>query len=316
MPEEMRAHPGAGLNGFSQVQQDDEAQSGQCNGRTRPVSFYDNYKDVSAMPPCVTSAASVGNLNQVRENGATTTTTLVTSATSAGNVSKIQGNNRATVVRKSRPPLLRHRKLARTLAAAQTILGIAVTSLALWLLLWSPNLPLSDNPYWSGMPLLLSGSFGICLLFCFKKEYPGMSPGLCLSVTKTISVLLSVLATLTCVLACSAAIIHLVKLSGLECTPARVRNATCACRPKSEIASPAEPVLKYVDLNCPEVEGILTILLILSACCNGLGAVIAGWYLYLHWSTREKRPEYIKVRTGNASALDPRPIYNPNLHNR
>ncbi|XP_063986403.1 uncharacterized protein LOC135167290 isoform X4 [Diachasmimorpha longicaudata] len=367
MPEEMRAHPGAGLNGFSQVQQDDEAQSGQCNGRTRPVSFYDNYKDVSAMPPCVTSAASVGNLNQVRENGATTTTTLVTSATSAGHIawmepdhtrdnkdldkaptmtnclsttvpvnlaaSQIAGRHTPTrsslrhsrmivmhrngnVVRKSRPPLLRHRKLARTLAAAQTILGIAVTSLALWLLLWSPNLPLSDNPYWSGMPLLLSGSFGICLLFCFKKEYPGMSPGLCLSVTKTISVLLSVLATLTCVLACSAAIIHLVKLSGLECTPARVRNATCACRPKSEIASPAEPVLKYVDLNCPEVEGILTILLILSACCNGLGAVIAGWYLYLHWSTREKRPEYIKVRTGNASALDPRPIYNPNLHNR
>ncbi|XP_015127183.1 uncharacterized protein LOC107048512 isoform X2 [Diachasma alloeum] len=379
MPEEMRAHPGAGLNGFSQVQQDDEAPAGQCNGRTRPVSFYDNYKDVSAMPPCVTSAASVGNLNQVRENGATTTITLVASATSVGNVSKIQGNNRATGhiawmepdntrdnkdldkaptmtnclsttvpvnlaasqiagrhtptrsslrhsrmivmhrngnVRKSRPPLLRHRKLARTLAAVQTILGIAVTSLALWLLLWSPNLPLSDNPHWSGMPLLLSGGFGICLLCCFKKEYPGMSPGFCLSATKTISVFLSILATLACLLACSAAIIHLAKLSGLECTPARVRNATCACRPKSEIASPAEPVLKYVDLNCPEVEGILTILLILSACCNGLGTIIAGWYLYLHWSTRDKRPKYIKVRTSNPSVLDSRPIYNPNLHNR
>lgn len=32
--------------------------------------------------------------------------------------------------------------------------------------------------------LLMSGSFGICLLCCFKKEYPGMSPGFCLSLTK------------------------------------------------------------------------------------------------------------------------------------
>ncbi|XP_011315260.1 uncharacterized protein [Fopius arisanus] len=396
MREEMRAHPGDSLNGFSQVQQDNDSHSGQCNVRSRPVSFYDNYKDVSAMPPCVTSASSVGNLNQVRENGATTTKTpamfqhtsdnnnRVSVAFSVGNVSKIQTNNRATGavstghiawmepdkrdkdldkaptmanclsttvpvnlassqiagrhtptrsslrhsrmivmhrngnVKKSRPPLLRHRKLARTLAALQTILGIAVTSLSLWLLLWSPNLPLGDNPYWSGMPLLVSGSFGVCLLFCFKREYPGMSPGFCLSTTKAISIFLSILASLACLLACTAAIIHLVKLSGLECTPARVRNATCACRPKSNIASAAEPALKYVDLNCPEVEGILTILLILSACCNALGAIIASWYLYLHWGTRDNRPKYIKVRTSvNPSvALDSRPIYNPNMNNR
>lgn len=51
------------------------------------------------------------------------------------------------------PPLVYHRQLARCLAALQTIIGIAITSLSLWLLLWAPNLPIADNPYWSGMPV-------------------------------------------------------------------------------------------------------------------------------------------------------------------
>lgn len=157
------------------------------------------------------------------------------------------------------------------------------------------------------------------MLCCFKKEYPGMNPGFCLSSTKVISVLLVVLATITCLVACVASAIHLITLNGLECTPARVRNSTCACRSRSELASPSEPILKYLDLNCPEVEGILTILLIMSAACNGLGTIIAGWYCYLHWSTRDKRPQYIKVRSSSRSTnsgLDFRPIYNPNSNAR
>ncbi|XP_034947734.1 uncharacterized protein [Chelonus insularis] len=385
---EMRAHLcyGAELTAH-QVQQDEDV---QCNGRSRPVSLYDNFKDSATMPPCVTSMTNASILNQVTATTTTTTSAVtqsdnnnrvntlnsgsmsktgskVTGAATTSNIawnmpgdkskekdcerapsmanclsttvpvnlaaSKIAGRHTPTrsslrhsrmivmhrngnIPRKSRPPLLRRRKLASSLAALQTILGVVITSLSLWLLLWAPNLPFLDNPYWSGMPLLFSGSFGVCLLCCFKKEYPGMSPGFCLTLTKIISVLLAVVATITCLVACVTSAMHLIKLNGLECTPARVRNATCACRPRSELASPADPVLKYVDLNCPEVEGVLTILLLFSSTCNAIGAIIAGWYCYLHWSTRDKRPEYIKVRTSLRSSLDTRPIYNPNLNRR
>jgi len=58
------------------------------------------------------------------------------------------------------PPLIYHRRLARCLAALQTILGVAVISLSLWLLLWAPHLPVMDNPYWSGIPVSAIISYG------------------------------------------------------------------------------------------------------------------------------------------------------------
>ncbi|KAG7189820.1 hypothetical protein KM043_017480 [Ampulex compressa] len=373
------------------MQSDEEIQYAP---RSRPVSFYDNFKDVTAMTPCVTSAMSVGNLSQVRDNNVSSTipqtnnnnNNRVSSAMSAGNVSKIHstkvtgavstGNigrvcrsdkekelgrapsmanclsttvpvnlaasqiaGRHTPTRNSLrhsrmivmhrtghrpqkflPPLVYHRRLGRCLAALQTIVGVAVTFLSLWLLLWAPHLPVMDNPYWSGMPLLLSGSFGICLLCCFKKEYPGMSPGFCLTSTKVISVFLAALATATCTIACVSSTMHLVRLLGLECTPARVSNGTCICRPRETASNSTETTaVQYLDLNCLEVENILPILLIFSATCNALGALIAGWYTYLHWSTRNKRPKYIQVRTNPTSgnhSLNSRPIYNPNLSER
>ncbi|XP_011050241.1 PREDICTED: uncharacterized protein LOC105143552 isoform X1 [Acromyrmex echinatior] len=395
---ELRAHPLAILSHSIRAMQTDEEI--QYAPRSRPVSFYDNYKDVPMMPPCVTSTMSVGNLNQVHDdtsavsqsnnnnsiNGSNNNNNnRVNSAVSAGNVSKIHiakvtgavstGNigricrgdkekelgrapsmanclsttvpvnlaasqiaGRHTPTRNSLrhsrmivmhrtghrpekflPPLIYHRRLARCLAALQTILGVAVISLSLWLLLWAPHLPVMDNPYWSGMPLLMSGSFGICLLCCFKKEYPTLTSGFCLSATKVVSVFLAVLATVACVSACIFSAIHLSRLMGLECTPARVLNATCVCRPRGESLDSLEGIIRYIDLNCPEVESILTILLIFSCTCNGLGVLVAGWYSYLHWSTRYKRPKYTQVRTNTVSMnnkFNSRPIYKSNLEER
>ncbi|XP_068967730.1 uncharacterized protein [Bombus flavifrons] len=392
MPGEVRAQPlDPTMYGGSIMQPDEEIQYAP---RSRPVSFYDNFKDVPMVAPCVTSALSADNLNQVRDNGISSSMATannnnnnnrVSSAVSAGNVSKIQnakvtgavstGNigkiyrlekekelgrapsmanclsttvpvnlaaaqiagrhtptrnslrhSRMIVLHRSGhrpqkflPPLVYHWRLGRCLAALQTILGIAITSLSLWLLLWAPHLPVADNPYWSGMPLLLSGSFGICLLCCFKKEYPVMSPGLCLTLIKVISVLLATLATVTCSIACVFSAIHLARLMGLECNPARVLNATCVCRPRGNTSNFTESAVRYMDLNCPEVESILIILLIFSSTCNALGALVSGWYTYLHWSTRHKRPKYMQVRTTPISGnnfLSSRPIYNPNLNER
>ncbi|KAL0116241.1 hypothetical protein PUN28_011226 [Cardiocondyla obscurior] len=383
---------------MASIQNDEEIQYAP---RSRPVSFYDNYKDVPAMPPCVTSAMSAGNLNRAHDGNDTSVApqsnnnynsinnsnnnnnNRVSNAVSAGNVSKIypakvtgavstgnigricrdkekelgrapsMANCLSTTVpvnlavsqiagrhtptrnslRHSRmivmhrtghrpekflPPLIYHRRLARCLAALQTILGIAVISLSLWLLLWAPHLPVMDNPYWSGMPLLMSGSFGICLLCCFKKEYPTMTSGFCLYATKVVSIFLTILTTIACVSACVFSAMHLSRLMGLECTPARVLNATCVCRPRGEPPDSFEDAVRYIDLNCPEVESILTILLIFSCTCNGLGALVAGWYSYLHWSTRYKRPKYTQVRTNTISnnKFNSRPIYKLNLEER
>ena len=124
---------------------------------------------------------------------------------------------------------------------------------------------------------------------------------------------------MTCSIACVFSAIHLARLMGLECNPARVLNATCVCKTRENASNSTETAVRYMDLNCPEVESILTILLIFSSTCNAFGALVAGWYTYLHWSTRHKRPKYMQVRTnptrGN-NFLSSRPIYNPNLNER
>ncbi|TGZ46179.1 Uncharacterized protein DBV15_06525 [Temnothorax longispinosus] len=315
--------------------------------RSRPVSFYDNYKDVPVMPPCVTStmsAVSTGNIGRIsrgdkeKELGRAPSMANCLSTTVPVNLAASQIAGRHTPTRNSLrhsrmivmnrtghrpekflPPLIYHRRLARCLAVFQAILGVAVISLSLWLLLWTPHLPVMDNPYWSGMPLLMSGSFGICLLCCFRKEYPTLTSGFCLSATKIVSVFLAILATIACVSACIFSAMHLSRLMGLECTPARVLNATCVCRPRGEPPDSLEGAVRYIDLNCPDVESILTILLIYSCICNGLGALVAGWYSYLHWSTRDKRPKYTQVRTNTISMnnkFSSKAIYKLNLEER
>ncbi|XP_078051422.1 uncharacterized protein LOC144477567 [Augochlora pura] len=96
MPGELRAQPlGTTMYGGSTMQPEEEIQYAP---RSRPVSFYDNFKDVPMVAPCVTSALSADNLNQVRDNNIGTSMAAannnnnnnrVSSAVSAGNVSKV-----------------------------------------------------------------------------------------------------------------------------------------------------------------------------------------------------------------------------------
>lgn len=58
--------------------------------------------------------------------------------------------------------------MAQLLATLQTILGIFITCLALWLLLWAPNLPVTDNPYWSGMSVSAAEPI---IVYCTDKQY-------------------------------------------------------------------------------------------------------------------------------------------------
>lgn len=129
---------------------------------------------------------------------------------------------------------------------------------------------------------------------------------------QVISAFFAAVACGSCLIACIASTMHLVRLTGLECTSSSfARPGTCVCRPRGNSTLDADPTLRYSDLDCSEVQNILTIILIFSASLNGLGIIVTGLYCYLHWGTREKRPQYFQVRT-NLS----RPIYNPNLSSR
>ncbi|XP_051172087.1 uncharacterized protein LOC127288591 [Leptopilina boulardi] len=390
---------------LQQQQADDE----QYATRSRPVSFYDNYKDAPTMAPCVTSAMSDGNLSQVRDGDAPETVqennnsnnnnnknnnnnndyrnSRVGNAISAGNITKIQtskvkgavstgnigkmyrsekekelgrapsmANCLSTTVpvnlaaaqiagrhtptrnslrhsrmivlhrtgnlpRKAKPALLGHPCLAKSLAGMQMFIGITITSLSLFLLLWTPSLQDIDNPYWSGLPLFISGSFGICLLCCFKKEYPRMSPGFCLTTTKILSAFLSIVAAIACIIVCIATIVHLVRLSGLECSSTSlISSGSCVCGTIINNSTlTREPILKYYDLTCSEVNNLFTYLLIFSASCNALGIIVATWYSYLHWNSQKQKPQYFQVRSNINSAgssLNSRQIYNPNHNGR
>ncbi|XP_069692287.1 sarcospan [Periplaneta americana] len=270
----------------------------------RPVSLYDNLQRGGSGSIC-SAAVSMGNLapesagpapvatmdrSPSQANCLSTTVPQNIAATNiAGRHTPTRNSLRHSrmivlsrtgkVPRKYHPPVLRHHRLATALAALQVLLGVAVSSLAVWLLVWAPNLRVRDIPYWSGLPLLMSGIVGLMLMCCCRKDYPGMPLGLWMFSLKVMSVFLAVVAGVTCFCACVFALLHLVFLSSMTCEPAHVLNATCVCQD-------GQRTYHYTDLNCPEVGNILTILLIGSCATNGIGGILATWYVFLHWSSR------------------------------
>lgn len=268
----------------------------------RPLSLYDNLQQRGGSGSIASAAVSVGNLAETATPSAmdrspsqanclsTTVPQNIAATNIAGRHTPTRNSLRHSrmivlsrtggkVARKYHPPVLRHHRLATALAALQVLLGVAVSSLAVWLLLWAPNLRVRDIPYWSGLPLLLSGIMGLLLLCCCHKDYPGMPLGIWMFSLKVMSVCVAVVAGVTCFCACIFALLHLIFLTSMECEPAHVLNATCICQD-------GQRVYQYTDLNCLEVGNILTILLIGSCATNSIGGVLATWYVFLHWSSR------------------------------
>lgn len=207
------------------------------------------------------------------------------------------------VPRKYQPGVMHRRRFGTALSALVCLLGALVTAMAVWLLLWAPNLPARDNPVYSGPPLVVAGLLGLILLGCFRRDYPGRPYSCCMFSFKVLSVSLSSLAALAALCASAFALLHVVSLWGSACEPAnQVVNATCTCEP-----APKDPKRSwaiwwgtarhvYPDLSCPEVESLLSVILTGSGAVNLLAGVLAGWYVLLHWRSRYT-DVYAKVRT-------------------
>lgn len=52
-------------------------------------------------------------------------------------------------------------KLATSFLVLQILMGLLITAIGLWFLLWAPNTRIQDNPYWSG--LIVSVLFSACI---------------------------------------------------------------------------------------------------------------------------------------------------------
>jgi len=114
---------------------------------------------------------------------------------------------------------------------------------------------------------------------------------------KALSIFLSTVAGAACLTACAFAIVHLISLSTMSCAPLDQLNATCFCQVESanDTSLPVKSY-HYIDLNCPEVDHILSVLVIFSCGTNAIGGITALWYVYLHWASRYGYT-YSKVRT-------------------
>lgn len=109
------------------------------------------------------------------------------------------------------------------------------------------------------------------------------------------SIVLSTIAGAVCLICCAFAIIHIVSLSSMTCTPLDTLNSTCFCESSNNTSLPIKSY-HYIDLSCPEVQNILTILTIFACATSALGGLVAIWYVYLHWASRYNYT-YSKVRT-------------------
>ncbi|XP_065160619.1 uncharacterized protein [Atheta coriaria] len=206
-------------------------------------------------------------------------------------------NRLNTVPTKTTPPMIRFHKLAKVLVALQFVLGICVCAIAFWIYLFAPNINERDIPYWSGIPLVISGLIGFLLLFCTRRRPKNAFA----HSIKILSVFLSTVAGVISLIASVFACIHLMGLLFMACEPQVHLNNTCLCTLSNSTSLPAfiEQQHHYADLQCHELNNFFVFLMIGSCGANLIGALVALWYVYLHWSSRYLYA-YTKVQTNAA----------------
>ncbi|KAL1465509.1 hypothetical protein WDU94_005073 [Cyamophila willieti] len=115
------------------------------------------------------------------------------------------------------PPIIRYHRLAKKLVIFQFCLGVVITCLAVWLVRFCNTLYSRDTPYWSGIPLLLAAVAAYVLLYCCRKEYPGMHHNCYIFLYKVFSICLSLLASILCFTAAIFCVFHVTFLSYSIC---------------------------------------------------------------------------------------------------
>ncbi|GAB0089046.1 hypothetical protein DMENIID0001_035250 [Sergentomyia squamirostris] len=227
---------------------------------------------------------------------------------------------------KPNPLSLRHPKWGKFCFILQIIMGILAISIGFWLLLWAPSTRIQDNPYWSGVILVISGSIG-CSLMNFKRAPRNKSREMCFRILKIKFSVCVVLAALAALLATLFAAVHLGALSAssTNCLPSNIFtvSSTCVClfgrRNETTdhleilrhtngdahedgdmaVADTGGSEFHYKDLNCREVEGPFQYILMGSIATNLTGFVAAVTVLIMYWTGRRQRRRYVEATSSN-----------------
>ncbi|KAJ8981463.1 hypothetical protein NQ317_000139 [Molorchus minor] len=114
-----------------------------------------------------------------------------------------------------------------------------------------------------------------------------------------LSVLISLLATAASFVISAFAIIHLLAIDMLTCSPPDKVYTTCLC--KNESSKPLIHDYHYVDLTCMEVKNMLYGIIVVSCLMNLIVGISEMVYIYFHWSCRN---DYIYSRVQTSQRLN------------
>uniref|UniRef100_A0A182PL42 Uncharacterized protein n=1 Tax=Anopheles epiroticus TaxID=199890 RepID=A0A182PL42_9DIPT len=145
---------------------------------------------------------------------------------------------------------LRHLRLCRTLMVLEILIGVVLNVIGLGIMVWSPSTSTKDNPYWSGLILIVCGVLFL-VLFQFKRARSGTDKGIaqnvarlhqqqspwrenCFHFLRMNALVVLLLTIFFTALAFIYALIHATYLSAeaLRCEPQftfNVNSSTCVC---------------------------------------------------------------------------------------
>uniref|UniRef100_A0A1B0A0X2 Uncharacterized protein n=1 Tax=Glossina pallidipes TaxID=7398 RepID=A0A1B0A0X2_GLOPL len=126
----------------------------------------------------------------------------------------------------------RQPQLARWLIILQIICGSLIISLSIWEFFLAPNTAIKDNPYWSGLILILSGIVSLTLLRYLRNKRNKTREN-CFIFLRTNAYVLAVLSALLCCMALILASAHYNRLTAAdtkcESINALLEHGSCIC---------------------------------------------------------------------------------------
>ncbi|KAL9886742.1 uncharacterized protein ACN427_012497 isoform 2-T2 [Glossina fuscipes fuscipes] len=218
----------------------------------------------------------------------------------------------------------RQPQLARWLIILQIICGSLIISLSIWEFFLAPNTAIKDNPYWSGLILILSGIVSLTLLRYLRNKRNKTREN-CFIFLRTNAYVLAVLSALLCCMALILASAHYNRLTAADtkCESINVllEHGSCICTFHAQSASStnaserhqndtiSETIhyfnennnsykIEYRDLSCQEVTDEWITILILSIIFNCFALLVTFTYLILVCCCRNtKKVQYSSVQT-------------------
>ncbi|XP_045462211.1 uncharacterized protein LOC123672236 [Harmonia axyridis] len=198
------------------------------------------------------------------------------------------------------PPIITYHDRAKTVMWIILIIGIIMSFQCSSQQIYAPNSRPQLNPFYTAVPILLSGIFGFVHLTCCRKEYPGLRRNACEGFIKIFSITTSIVASVTSSVYVLNGLIHLVSFFYLDCAPPDSLTATCICRleDKEMVNSILNNSWNYVDLSCFELFHVFNAIIGLTSFTCFVIICLEIYYLSLHWGSfsrrkREKRYDFI-----------------------